>query len=205
MAEYSDLGQYIMKLFDELIAVSKRQMNEDQKLFVSEVPRRVSSRTSISIMHTERFVREMGERLIRINQDLLNQYAISIAKKARSANKNQSLKLQTTYEELQKQLERKEEEIQGLQAHSKSLEQKKSILEKEKEETLQQFSRMSSTISELETRLTGISEECTQHLNQLNAEWEEKFQKNQEEWESYVKLKLAEREISTTTETSESE
>ncbi len=195
MAEYRDLGQYIMKLFDELITDSKNQLNESQKSFLQEMPRRVSSRSSVTITQAERFVRDMAERLIRINQDLLNQYSISIAKKARSASKKSSQTLESNFEDFKQQLAKKEQEIEGLQAHSKSLEQRNKILENEKEETLLQASKMNSTIIELENRLESANEELTRQINQLNADWEAKLQKNQEEWDSYLKLKLAEREI----------
>ena len=146
MAEHTDLGQYIMKLFDELIADSKEQLNESQNSFSQEMPRKVSSRGSMTVMQAERFVREMAERLIRINQDLLNQYAVSIAKKARSASKKSSQTLETNQEELKQLLAKKEEETDGLQAQSKFLEQRNKILEQEKEETLRQASQMNSTI-----------------------------------------------------------
>ncbi|UCG90069.1 MAG: hypothetical protein JSU57_06295 [Candidatus Heimdallarchaeota archaeon] len=205
MAEYRDLGQYVMKLFDELIADSKNQLIESQKSFLQEMPRRVSSRSSVTIAQTERFVQDMAERLIRINQDLLNQYAISIAKKARSASKKSSQTLESDFEEFKQQLAKKEQEVEGLQAHSKSLEQRNKILEKEKEEMLNQASKMNSTIIELESQLESANEEFTRQINDLKAEWEAKFQKNQEEWDSYVKLKLAEREITTTTDSAETE
>ncbi len=205
MAEYRDLGQYIMKLFDELIADSKNQLNESQKSFLQEMPRRVSSRSSVTIAQAERFVRDIAERLIRINQDLLNQYSISIAKKARSASKKSSQTLESNFEEFKQQLAKKEQEIEGLQAHSKSLEQRNKILENEKEETLLQASKMNSTIIELENRLESANEELTRQINQLNADWEAKLQKNQEEWDSYLKLKLAEREIVAPADYSETE
>jgi hypothetical protein len=205
MAEYTDLGQFIMKLFDELIADSKDQLNEAQKSFCEELPRRVSARSSITVAQAERFVREIADRQLRINQDLLNQYAISIAKKARSQSKKTSQSLSSDYEELKQQLTKKDREIEGLQAQSKSLEQRNKVLEQEKEETLRQCSELNNALLELEKRLGSANEEFTQQINALNAEWEEKFQKNQEEWDSYVKLKLAEREITTTTDSKETE
>ncbi|MFX1506142.1 MAG: hypothetical protein ACFFDC_08500 [Promethearchaeota archaeon] len=205
MAEYTDLGQFIMKLFDELIADSKDQLNEAQKSFCEEMPRRVSARSSITVAQAERFVREMADRLLRINQDLLNQYAISIAKKARNQSKKTSQSLSSDYEELKQQLTKKDQEIEGLQAQSKSLEQRNKVLEQEKEETLRQCSELNNALMELEKRLASDNEEFTRQIHALNAEWEEKFQKNQEEWDSYVKLKLAEREITTTTDSKETE
>ncbi|MFX1285733.1 MAG: hypothetical protein ACFFB5_18985 [Promethearchaeota archaeon] len=205
MAEYRDLGQYVMKLFDELIADSKDQLNDALKSFCEEIPRKVSSRTSVTVAQTERFVKEMADRLIRINLDLLNQYAISIAKKARSASKKSSQTLESDFEEYKQQLSKKEQEIEGLQAQSKSLEQRNKILEKEKEEMLHQASKMNSAIIELEGRLKNANEEFTRQINQLNADWETKFQKSQEEWDSFLKLKLAEREITTATSTTETE
>ena len=203
--EYSDLGQYIMKLFDELIANSKEQLNESLKSFLSEMPRRVTSRSSITVMQSEKFVREMADRLIQINQELLNQYAISIAKKARTASKNSSQNLESNFEEFKQNLLKKDQEIEGLQAQTKSLEQRNRILEKEKGETLRQCSQMNSTILDLEKRLKKANEEFESQINQLTTEWEAKFQKNQEEWDSYVKLKLAEREISSSADSPESE
>ena len=205
MAVYTDLGQFIMKLFDELIAESKDQLNEAQNTFCEEMPRRLSARSSITVAQAERFVRELAERLVRINQDLLNQYAISIAKKTRSESKKFSKSLSSDNEELKQQIIKKDQEIDGLQAQSKSLEQRINVLEQEKEETLQQCSGLNNTVVELESRLANANEEFTQQINDLNAEWEAKFQKNQEEWDSYVKLKLAEQEITTTTDSTESE
>lgn len=205
MAEYTDLGQFIMKLFDELIADSKDQLNEAQKSFCEEMPRRVSARSSITVAQAERFVREIADRLLRINQDLLNQYAISIAKKTRSQSKKTSQSLSNDYEELKHQLTKKDQEIEGLQAQSKSLEQRNKVLEQEKEETLRQCSELNNALVELERCLASDNEEFTRQIHNLNAEWEEKFQKNQEEWDSYVKLKLAEREITTTTDSKETE
>ncbi|MHA2246555.1 MAG: hypothetical protein ACXADY_16555 [Candidatus Hodarchaeales archaeon] len=205
MAEYLDLGQYIMKLFDKLIADSKQQLNESQNSFLQEMPRRVSSRSSMTVPQAERFIREMAERLIRINQDLLNQYAVSIAKKARTASKKSSQTLESSFEEFKQQLAKREKEIEGLQAQSKSLEQRNQVLETEKEETLRQFSEMNSTILELESRLKSTNEEFTYQIHQLNSEWETKFKQNQEEWDSYVKLKLTEREVLASKDTTESE
>ena len=205
MAEYTDLGQFIMKLFDELIADSKDQLNEAQKSFCEEMPRRVSARSSITVAQADRFVREMADRLLRINQDLLNQYAVSIAKKARSQSKKTSQSLSSDYEELKQQLTKKDQEIEGLQAQSRSLEQRNKVLEQEKEETLRQCSELNSALVELEKRLASDNEEFSRQIQDLNAEWEEKFQKNQEEWDSYIKLKLAEREITTTTDSTETE
>jgi len=205
MAAYIDLGQFIMKLFDELIAEAKDQLNEAQNSFCEEMPRRVSARSSITVAQAERFVREMAERLLRINQDLLNQYAISIAKKARSESKRSSQSLLNDNEELKQQLIKKDQEIEGLQAQSKSLEQRINVLEQEKEETLRQCSDLNNAVVELEQRLANANEEFKHQINELNAEWEAKFQKNQEEWDSYVKLKLAEREITTSTDSTESE
>jgi chromosome segregation ATPase len=205
MAAYTDLGQYIMKLFDELIADSKNQLNEAQNSFCEEIPRRVSARSSVTVAQAERFVREMADRLVRINQDLLNQYAISIAKKARSESKKTSQSLSSNYEDLKQQLTKKDQEIEGLQAQSKSLEQRNKVLEQEKEETLRQCSELNNALVKLEQRLANANEEFTLQINTLNAEWEAKFQKNQEEWDSYVKLKLAEQEITTTSDAQETE
>ena len=163
------------------------------------MPRKVSARSSITIAQAERFVREMADRLLRINQDLLNQYAISIAKKARSESKKTSQSLSSNYDELKQQVTKKDQEIEGLQAQSKSLEQRNKVLEQEKEETLHQCSELNNALVELEKRLASANEEFTLQIENLNAEWEEKFRKNQEEWDSYVKLKLAEREITSST------
>ncbi|MFX1248688.1 MAG: hypothetical protein ACFFBQ_14975 [Promethearchaeota archaeon] len=204
MAAYTDLGQFIMKLFDELIADSKAQLTEAQKSFCEEMPRRVTSRSSVTLAQSERFVKEIADQLLRINQDLLNQYAVSIAKKARSASKKSSDSLERDFEELKQQLSKKEQEIEGLQAKSRSLEHRIGILEREKEETLRQASKLNNTVIELEKRLTAANDEFSRQINDLNVEWETKFQKNQEEWDSYLKLKLAEREI-VTSDTAETE
>ena len=191
MSEYSDLGTFIMKLFDPLIAESKEQMNEAQKNFLREIPRRVSTRTSVSVSRVEEFVREIAQELFRINQELLHQYSVSIAKKAR----NESKKSIQSSEDLKHTIAKKERDIEGLQAQVQSLEKKTRTLESEKNETLSQFTNMANTIKELETRLSSVEEEYKYQISQLNLEWEKKFQKNQEEWDSYVKLKLAEQEV----------
>lgn len=205
MAEYVDIGQYIMKLFDELIAECKEKIKEEEKAFLREAPRRFAARTTIPIMSAEGLVREMAERLLRINQELLNQYAISIAKKTRSVSKKQSETLDSEFDELKQQLTKRREEIEGLQAQVLSLEQRNKTLEQEKKDTLQQLSQMNSTVVELEKSLSRANEEFNQQLSQLNAEWEAKFQQNQEEWDSYLKLKLAEREVTSSTDSAETE
>jgi len=191
MSDYSDLGTFIMKLFDPLIAESKEQMNEAQKNFLREIPRRVATRTSVSVPRVEEFVREIAQELFRINQELLHQYSVSIAKKAR----NESKKSIQSFEDLKHTIAKKERDIEGLQAQVQSLEKKTRMLESEKNETLNQFSNMANTIKELENRLSSVEEEYKYQISQLNLEWEKKFQKNQEEWDSYVKLKLAEQEV----------
>ncbi|MFX0182795.1 MAG: hypothetical protein ACFE95_06890 [Candidatus Hodarchaeota archaeon] len=191
MSEHSDLGTFVMKLFDPLIAESKEQMNEAQKEFLREIPRRVATRTSVSVSRVEEFVREIAQELFRINQELLHQYSVSIAKKAR----NESKKSIQSFEDLKHTLEKKDRDIEGLQAQIQSLEKKARTLESEKNETLSQFSSMANTIKELEKRLTSVEEEYKFQISQLNSEWEKKFHKNQEEWDSYVKLKLAEQEV----------
>lgn len=191
MSEYSDLGTFIMKLFDPLIAESKEQLNEAQKNFLREIPRRVATRTSVSVSRVEEFVREIAQELFRINQELLHQYSVSIAKKARKESKKS---IQSS-EDLKHTIAKKERDIEGLQAQVQSLEKKTRTIESEKNETLSQFSNMANTIKELENRLSSVEEEYKYQISQLNLEWEKKFQKNQDEWDSYVKLKLAEQEV----------
>ena len=191
----SDLGNYIMKLFDPLISESKRQLGESRDKFLQSIPRRVPAHSSVPVYQAENFVREITDQLIKINQDLLNQYSISVAKKARTQVRKSSQTDSNIVEELQQSLTKKEAEIEGLQKQVKILEQRAKTLESEKEETLRQFSRLNTTVMELESNLTTMT---TQHENQLltlTTEWEEKFRKNQEEWDSYVKLKLAEQEV----------
>ncbi|MFX0052674.1 MAG: hypothetical protein ACFE8U_15455 [Candidatus Hermodarchaeota archaeon] len=197
MSEYFDLGTYIMKLFDPLIAESKEQMNEAQKNFIRDIPRKAATRTSVSIPRAEDFVREISEELIRINQELLHKNSISIAKKVRSEDKKRT---QST-EDFKQIISKKDRDIEGLQAQVQSLEQRARTLESEKDETLKQFSNMVNTIKELENRLASIEEEYSYQISQLNLEWEKRFQENQEEWDSYVKLKLAEREVHSASKT----
>ncbi|MFX0205742.1 MAG: hypothetical protein ACFFDT_07115 [Candidatus Hodarchaeota archaeon] len=197
MSEYSDLGTYIMKLFDPLIAESKEQMNEAQTNFIREIPRKAASRTSISIPRVEDFVREIAQELIRINQELLHKNSVSIAKKVRSEDKKRTQSSQDFKEIIAK----KDRDIEGLQAQVKSIEQRARTLESEKDETLKQFSSMVNTIKELENRLAKAEEEYKYQISRLNSEWEKKFQENQEEWDSYVKLKLAEREVHSVSKT----
>ncbi|MFW9854542.1 MAG: hypothetical protein ACFFFG_05760 [Candidatus Thorarchaeota archaeon] len=194
--QYFDMGQYIMKLFDqELIASSKELMGDCKEQYVREISRQVMARGSVSLTQAEQFVRAMADKLIRINQDLLNQASITIAKKVRSKNKNQSKIEKADFEELNQQVEKKDREIEGLTAKTMSLEQRATILEKEKNETLAQLTNMSNVIQELQNRVTSMEQEYTQQIAQLNAEWQQKMNKTQEEWDSYLKLKLAEREI----------
>ena len=75
------------------------------------------------------------------------------------------------------------------------LEQRAKTLEAEKEKTLQQFSRLTALVKELEAQLSTIKSDHENQLFLLTKEWEEKFQANQEEWDSYLKLKLAEKEV----------
>ncbi len=194
MNEFTDLGSYIMKLFDPLIAESKSQMNEFEQRFLREIPRNIGSRTSVSISRVEDFVRQIAEELIKINNDLLHQYSVSIAKKARSASK---IQLQGV-EELKVQISKKEREIEGLITQTHSYEQRVKTLEQEKETILSQLSSLNNTIHELQQRLTQVEEEYQHQINQLNTDWEAKFHKNQEEWDSYLKLKLAEQEVQST-------
>ncbi|MFW9778064.1 MAG: hypothetical protein ACFFE8_04355 [Candidatus Heimdallarchaeota archaeon] len=194
--QYFDMGQYIMKLFDqELIAASKELMGDCKEQYSREISRQVMARGSVSLTQAEQFVREMADKLIRINQDLLNQASITIAKKVRSRNKNQSKIQKADFEELNQQVEKKDREIEGLTAKTKSLEQRTTILEREKNESLTQLTNMSNVIQELQNRVSSMEQEYTQQIAQLNADWQQKMNKTQEEWDSYLKLKLAEREI----------
>jgi chromosome segregation ATPase len=194
MSEFTDLGTYIMKLFDPLIAESKTQMNEFEKNFLRELPRKVGSRSSVSISRIEDFVRQIAEELTRINNELLHQYSVSIAKKARSASKTQ---LQGV-EGLKEQISKKDREIEGLLAQTQSYEQRVKTLEQEKETILSQLSSLNNTINELQQRLVQVEEGYQHQISQLNTEWKTKFKKNQEEWDSYMKLKLAEQEVQST-------
>ena len=54
---------------------------------------------------------------------------------------------------------------------------------------------MVNRVNELESNESTLKSQYEQKLADLTAEYEDKFQKNQEEWDSYVKLKLAEREV----------
>jgi uncharacterized protein YoxC len=192
MAGYTDLGTYIMKLFDPLIAESKETMKDCQEKYLQELPRKLMSRTSISIGQAEGHVKDLANQLIRINQDLLNQYAISIAKKARNAFKESS-----------HNLAKKDQEIEGLKAQIQSLGQRSNTLEHEKNENLQQFQALRNKITELEQQLSSIHEDYNLQINRLNSEWEQRIQKSQDEWDSYLKLKLAEQEMRTSSKDSE--
>ena len=70
----SDLGNFIMKLFDPLISESKTQLGESRDTFLQSIPRRVPAHSSVPVYQAESFVREITDQLIKINQDLLNQY-----------------------------------------------------------------------------------------------------------------------------------
>jgi len=188
-----DFGTYIMKLFDPLIAESKKQLGEARSAYVQNIPRRTQS--SVPIYQAENFVREMADQLIKINQDLLNQYCIKIAKQARNSMKNSVNTQEDKTENLQQLLEKKEREVEGLQKKVHSLEQRSNNIEKEKEVTLSQFSKMDNKIKSLESRESTLKAQYEETIKDLTAEYEEKFQKNQEEWDSYVKLKIAEQEV----------
>jgi hypothetical protein len=191
----SDLGNFIMKLFDPLISESKTQLGESRDDFLQSIPRRVPAHSSVPVYQAENFVREITDQLIKINQDLLNQYSISIAKKTRSHARKSDQNDSETLESLRETLMKKDAEIDGLQKQVNILEQRAKTLETEKEETLQQYSRLNTKVKELESQLSTIQTEHENQLLTLSKEWEEKFQANQEEWDSYLKLKLAEREV----------
>ncbi|WP_455463934.1 hypothetical protein [Candidatus Hodarchaeum mangrovi] len=195
MAEYQDFGQYLMKLFDPLISESKQQIMEAREEYLREMPRRFASRTTISVSNTETCVKEIADKILRINQDLLNNYSIEISKKARSQVKKHSDIEESEIESLKGQLTKREQEFEGLRSKIKILENQNTTLESEKAQTLQQLSQMTKTINELNTKLNSSSAEFNKQINILNTEWETRFRKNQEEWDSYVKLKLAEKEV----------
>lgn len=206
MSEYSDLGQYIMKLFDSLITESKQKMNEAQENFIRDIGRKYSARNSITLMSAEGLLKELFEQIYRINQDVINQYAISIAKKARSASKKRSESLQSECTELREWVEKHKGELDGYQAQIRSYENRTKILEDEKEQNLQQYAQMTKMVQDLQTKLNSVQEEYQAQIDLLNTEWEKKFKDNQDEWESYVKLKLTEQEIQSSVEkTKESE
>ncbi len=200
MSEYSDLGQYIMKLFDSLITESKQMMNEAQENFIRDIGRRYSARNSITLMSAEGLLKELFEQIYRINQDVINQYAISIAKKARSASKKRAESLQSEHAELKEWMEKHKGELDGYQAQIRSYENRTKILEEEKEQNLQQYAQMTKMVQDLQSKLNSVQEEYQAQINLLNTEWEKKFKENQDEWESYVKLKLTEQEIQSSVE-----
>ena len=188
-----DFGNFIMKLFDPLIAESKKQLGEARNAYVQSVPRRTQS--SVPVYQAENFVREMADQLIKINQDLLNQYCIKIAKQARNSIKNSAKTRESKSEDLQQLLAKKEREIEGLQKKVHAVEQRSLNIEKEKDVTLSQFSQMDNKIKSLESRESTLKNQYEQKIAEITSEYEGKFQKNQEEWDSYVKLKLAEQEV----------
>ncbi|MCK4848764.1 MAG: hypothetical protein KAT16_07075 [Candidatus Heimdallarchaeota archaeon] len=188
-----DFGTYVMKLFDPLIAESKKQLTEARSAYVQGIPRRTQS--NVPIYQAENFVREMADQLIKINQDLLNQYCIKIAKQARSSLKNSISTQKNNTEDIQQLLAKKEKEVEGLQKKVHSLEQRSINIEKEKDVTLSQFSLMDDKVKSLESRESTLKAHYEQKITDLTTEYEEKFRKNQEEWDSYVKLKLAEQEV----------
>lgn len=192
-----DLGNYIMKLFDPLITESKNRLTESKESFLQSIPRKISAHSSVPVYQAENFVKEMADQLIKINQDLLNQYSISIAKKARKEVKNSFQTQMTDAEDHEKLLAKKDAEIEGLQKMMATTDQRAKNLEAEKEETLRQFSRMNSLVTDLESKLSASKLQHEKQVSDMIAEWEEKFQKNQEEWDSYVKLKIAEKEVQT--------
>jgi len=195
MAEYQDFGQYLMKLFDPLISECKQQISEAREEYLREMPRRFASRTTISVSNAETCVKEIADKILQINQDLLNNYSIQISKKARTHVKKHSDTEESEIQSLKEQLTKREQEFEGLRAQIKILENQNKTLESEKEQTLHQLSQMTKTINELNTKLNSSTTEFNKQINALNTEWEARFRKNQEEWDSYVKLKLAEKEV----------
>ena len=191
----SDLGNYIMKLFDPLITESRSALESARDEFVQSIPRKVPAHSSVPIYQTENFVKDGSDILIKISQDLLTQYSISIAKKARSSVKKISQGSMDSLEETKQQLLKKEEEVDGLQKKVSALEKRANTLEAEKEETLRQFSQMNATVDKLQSDLSSITARYENQIMEMTTSWEEKFRQNQEEWESYVKLKIAEKEI----------
>ena len=190
-----DLGNFIMKLFEPLITESKNQLTESKDSFFQSIPRKISAHSSVPVYQAENFVKDIADQLIRINQDLLNQYSISIAKKARKEVKKSFQSKITDSEDQEKLLLKKDAEIEGLQKRIITIEQRAKNLEAEKEETLQQYSRMNSVVRDLESKLSNLKMQYEKQIREMTAEWEDKFQKNQEEWDSYVKLKIAEKEV----------
>ncbi len=188
-----DFGNYIMKLFDPLITESKKQLEEARSAYVQSIPRR--NQANIPIYQAENFVREMADQLMKINQDLITQYSIKIAKQARNSIKNSNSTQESKSDNLQELLVKKEKEVEGLQKKVHALEQRTINIEKEKDVTLSQYSHMVNRVKELESKESTLKSQYEQKLADLTAEYEDKFQKNQEEWDSYVKLKLAEREV----------
>ena len=195
MAEYQDFGQYLMKLFDPLISECKQQIIEAREEYLREIPLRFASRTTISINTAETCIKEISDKILRINQNLLNNYSIQISKKARSQLKKQPAIDESEIVNLREQFTKREHELEGLRSKIKILENQNTTLESEKEQTLQQLSQMSKTINELNVKLNSSTAEFNNQINALNTEWETRFRKNQEEWDSYVKLKLAEKEV----------
>ncbi|NHJ00793.1 MAG: hypothetical protein EAX86_01570 [Candidatus Heimdallarchaeota archaeon] len=200
MSEYSDLGQYIMKLFDSLITESKQKMNDTQEEFIRDLGRKYSARNSITLMSAEGLLKELFEQIYRINQDVINQYSISIAKQVRNVSKKRIEALETEFVQLKEWVEKHKGELDGYQAQIRSYENRTKILEKEKETTLEQYAQMTNMVQNLQAKLSKVQEECQNQINLLNTEWEKKFKENQDEWESYVKLKIAEQEIQSTSE-----
>jgi len=194
-----------MKLFDPLISESKKQITEETNNFLRELPNKFSGRTSVSVTYVENYVREIAEKLLRINQDLLNDYSIKIAKKTRSAVKKCTSSTESEFNSLKEQLSKREEELEGLKSRIKFIEEKNKNLELEKQETLKQYDQMLNTIKILESKLENANREFEAQITALNAEWQARFEKNQEEWESYVKLKFAEHEVRSAKSTSENE
>ena len=198
-----DFGNYVMKLFDPLISESKKQLGEARDTYVQNIPKRTQS--SVPIYQAENFVRDLADQLIKINQDLLNQYCIKIAKQARSSLKKSVNTQENQTENLQQLLAKKEGEVEGLKKKVQALEQKTVNIEKEKETTLSQFTQLSNRIKTLESNESDLKLLYEQRIANLTAEYEEKFQKNQEEWDSYVKLKIAEQEVQLATRSSKPE
>ncbi|MHA1973106.1 MAG: hypothetical protein ACTSW1_08940, partial [Candidatus Hodarchaeales archaeon] len=177
MSTYQDFGQYIMKLFDPLISESKKQITEETNNFLRELPQKFSGRTSVSVTYVENNVREIAEKLLRINQDILNDYSITIAKKTRSAIKKRTSSNESELNGLKEQLSKREEELEGLKSRIKFLEEKNKNLEFEKQETLKQYDQMLNTIKTLESKLENANREFETQITALNTEWQTRFEK----------------------------
>lgn len=188
----ADVGQFVMKLWDEVIAKTKTQMVEAKTNFLREMPRRYGNRTSVTPFMAESYIQDISDQLIKITSDQLNTNAVTTAKKVRQMIRSSSSGTEDHLKTLTEQANNIALENEGLKAKIESIESKITLYEEEKQESLILIGKLNSAVGERDTKLSQIEGEYTAYIHKLNAEWEAKFSKVSADSESYLQLKKLE-------------